>query len=211
MPNQLINITGAIPNEFFIFVHFSTPETARSLSVHNGFISPSCEMWSHPEMLEKYKKNIIDNLPLVENEKIDIKRYSPFLASKIKDYLIEVEIERFRLEHYPHCPSRLTSIFAFGDVDTCNNVIALHNWQRQSLRKFQLIDNEHNRVAKVNMSIVSYVSSFYNAIPKDIRGKFWDLYWSGKHSVLDLGNNVPPFPKDIIWEYLIEGQVTISG
>jgi hypothetical protein len=160
-------------------------------------------------LLAKYKENVVNNLPYVENSSVDIKRLSPFLASKFKEYAIEVELERFRMKNYPTYPSRLTSVFAFGDVDSVNNVITLHNWQRQSLRKFVLVPNENNRVAKVNMSIISYVTSFYNNIPETIRNSYWDLYWSGKHSVLDLGSNIPPMPRDIIWEYLIEGKVTI--
>ena len=47
---------------------------------------------------------------------------SPYMLSAINDYRIEYDAEVFREKNYPLYPSRLSALYAFGDLETSKYV-----------------------------------------------------------------------------------------
>ncbi len=107
--------------------------------------------------------------------------------------------------NFPHYPSRLSAIFAFGDFETCKKVSLKHKWDLSSVKRFKLLPNNLNKVAKVNMEIVSldrYATKVSMSDSVTI-SQIWHSYWTGLGNIqLELptvdGRKI--FNSDVIWE-----------
>src|SRR5690606_6559492 len=97
----------------------------------------------------------LDYLPFNYNENCDVSFVSMFTNSVSSHYTIEYNCEISRKAFYKNNPSRLSSCYAFADYDSCKKVNQLYGWNLNNVRKFKLLDHNANKVAKVNMEIIS--------------------------------------------------------
>lgn len=154
-----------------------------------------------------------DNLPFLPNPAFG-GALSPFLSGVINHYRVEHDVEAVRRRVAPEAPSRLTSVYAFGDEESCHAAADAHGWKLDTVQKFRLVEDLPLRVRRVNMEIVSLGRLAYataDLTDPDIE-QLWTAYWNGDdHISMDLPT--PPthqtFHSGCIWEYLIDGYIEL--
>lgn len=205
---MLINVNEDIPEEFYVFVNFSSPIAANNFRV-GAYTSAACSMWNNEENLRKYLDGSLNYLPFAPCDR-DPMSISPYCLSAINDYRIEYDAEIFRKEYFPLYPSRLSATYAFGDIETCHEVSRRYGWDISTVRKFRLLDTPLNRVAKVNMDHVSLARHAYKVASMQNVDDLWRAYWTGVGSIQMELPDGPDFARNVrdsgvIWEYLVEG------
>jgi hypothetical protein len=207
---KLLNKDELIPDVFYIFVNQLKFITAHNFQKTGKFSSAAFSSLSDENFLQKFMQGSVRYLPY-EPCKMDQLAISPFFLSAINDYRIEYDAEVFREKHAKLLPSRLSALYAFGDYESCQLVNQKYEWDLSTVRKFRLLPNPLNRVAKVNMEHVSLARYAYRATPMEHTDELWLSYWSGEAKC---GARVPvpnykinTIESGTIWEYLIEGIV----
>ncbi|EGQ8476278.1 hypothetical protein FLL96_19405 [Vibrio cholerae] len=205
---MLINVNEEIPEEFYVFVNFSSPIAVNNFRV-GAYTSAACSMWLNEETLRKYLDGSLNYLPFAPSERDPI-AISPYCLTAINDYRIEYDAEMFRKQHFPLYPSRLSATYAFGDIETCYEVSRKYGWDISTVRKFKLLDTPLNRVAKVNMDHVSLARHAYKVASMQNVDDLWHAYWTGIGNIQMELPDGPDFSRNIrdsgvIWEYLVEG------
>jgi hypothetical protein len=213
MSTKLLNSTEPIPDIFFVFVTMDNLITKHNLEVAKSFSSGAfVQLVDNFE--KKYVAGSVDYLPFVINTNSDMKMVSPFYNSVTSEYRTEYNCEIHRRHNFPTYPSRLSAFYAFGDYGTCKLVSEKYNWDIKSVKKFRLEPSVHNRVVKVNMEIVSLerYANRVSMIDSETQKTIWQSYWTG-HG--DFSMELPTlkgrqtFNSETIWEYLVEGRLTL--
>lgn len=134
-----------------------------------------------------------------------------FSHNVTNEYQTEYNCELHRYYNFPKYPSRLSSSYAFGDYESCKLVSQKYGWKLDTVRKFKLIPHEQNRVAKVNMEIISLERLANNISMQDMAtlNQVWSWYWNGNGQLeLELPGHSGSrqiYKSGEIWEYLVEG------
>jgi hypothetical protein len=205
---------AGIPEEFFIFVDQSHPMAQHNYRLTKTFTSRFADRLYTAEGRRALDDGQIDPMPFAPNPNAD-PSLSPFAVRAMNDYRIEWDAELCRKAIVPQAPSRMSAVFAFGDVESCVAVNNAYGWGLESVRKFVLVDPEHSRVARVNMEIISLMRATYPLAawqPEHLH-EIWRNYWTGGEELTvetpDLGDgqNWTPWSCGVVWEYLIEGTV----
>lgn len=208
---RLMNVEEDIPKEFYIFVNRLNPLTKHNFDLNGKLVSSAFgSLDAIPEFLPKYLQGTVRYLPY-EPCTMDPRMVSPYFVSAINDYRIEYDAEVFRERHYPFLPSRLSAIYAFGDMASCELVARKYRWPIDTVRKFQLVEHPLNRIAKVNMEHVSLARLAYRISMIENTDSIWQAYWTGQGNLPMMLPDINFQPKhhdsEVIWEYLIEGFV----
>ena len=212
---------ASIPEAFWIFVNLSAPITAHNMSVAKTLFSGACPAWDNPEFVQEYLRGTADYLPFAP-AKQSPGFISVFSHNLVNDYVVEYDAELTRKQDFPLMPSRLSAVYAFGDPETCQQVHSKYGWAEPVLR-FRLKEHALNRVARVNMEIVSLARKAYRVgmlEPQD-KHALWRSYWDGTGNVKMelpdarwLDNRVlwerKTYESGVLWEYLIEGQLVLA-
>lgn len=205
-----------VPTELFVFVNFSNPITEHNFKFTKQFWSSmaTCAA-TDPASFVPYFSGEKGVFPFLPNDNFNIP-YSPFCLNSVSSYRVEYDAELFRLEVSKFSPSRLSAVYAFGDLDSCKKASAMYGWDMRTVRKFKLrLDDERltniTRVAKVNMEIISLARYAYavSMLQDETLDAIWKTYWSGGGEIeLDLPDVAGKRNKcksGIMWEYLIDG------
>ena len=184
--------------------------------VSAGFGSANAE----PSFRDDYLSGSADYFPFVPNQNLKPQFTTSFNLAATSLYTLEYNAERTRRELFPLAPSRLSAVFGFVTEDDCSRASSLYGWDLSSVRRFRLIPHDLNRVARVNMEIVSlmrFIQSRTRFDDAQMRA-VWSHYWNGGGSFdveLPVMRNGSFFPQTIyagaIWEYLIEGRLELEG
>jgi hypothetical protein len=208
---KLINSSENSPEIFYIFVNQFNLMTEHNYKLTKTFCSgavTSCSI--SKEFAIKFISGKANYLPY-EPCGCDNVSPSPYLLSAINDYRIEYDAEVFRENNYSLYPSRLSALYAFGDLESCNIVSEKYHWDINSVKKFKLKDWPLTRIAKVNMEHVLLLRHAYRIAKMQDIDHLWDKYWSGFGEIcLELpskGFTREQYKSGVIWEYLIEGIV----
>ncbi|MCH5598198.1 hypothetical protein [Niabella ginsengisoli] len=209
-----MNTNEPIPEIFYVFVDQTNFVTQHNLSVTKSFSSGTVFHWNDLKFIEKYVSGKVDYLPFIINQKKDVNAISAFENSLTSEYRTEYNAEMHRFYNYPHYPSRLSAVYAFGDIETCKKVASKYKWNLSSVKQFKIIDNPLNKVVKVNMEIVSLdrYAQRVSFCDSETIGHIWNSYWNGTGNIqmeLPTINGRQVFNSDEIWEYLIEGQIQV--
>lgn len=212
---QCINIAESIPDEFFVFVNLQNFITKNNYQNSKTFHSAAFgELSLQGDFLEKYIKGTINYLPFVINQDRSLHSISPFHNSITADYRTEYNVEIARRYNYPLYPSRLSATYAFGDYNSCIEVNKKYNWDLSTVQIFRLNHHPLNRVAKVNMEIISLErhASRVSTIDQKTCDFIWKHYWTGQGKMQmelpSLNMTMEKYDSGILWEYLIEGSIT---
>lgn len=207
---MLVNTEGEVPEEFFVFVNFSSTIAAANYKA-GSYPSASVSAWADEKLRTKYQEGSINYLPFMPCDRDPI-AISPYCLTAINDYRIEYDAEYYRINNTPLYPSRLSAVYAFEDIATCEIVSTKYGWDLATVRKFTLLPCSLNRVAKVNMEHVSLARHAYRVSGMQERdiNELWGAYW---HGVGNIKMNLPDgedFTRNIrgsgvAWEYLIDG------
>ncbi|MDR5591121.1 hypothetical protein [Christiangramia sp. SM2212] len=162
----------------------------------------------------EYLNGTINYLPFVQNPNFNLGLTSFFNNSITSEYRTEYNCELSRMYDFPTLPSRLSSCYAFSDFETCKLVSNRYGWNINTVKKFKLISHKYNKVAKVNMEIISLERYANNVSSIDIttQDMIWKSYWGGKKSIeleLPTINGREKFKSGLIWEYLVEGILSL--
>ncbi len=163
------------------------------------------------DFTEKYMNGNIDYLPFKLNLDSDINFVSFFHKNITNDYAIEYAAEITRRTFFSKLPSRLSCCYAFGDYESCIEVNRKYGWDLSTVREFELINNQMNRVAKVNMEIVSLArhAERVSSLDELTQQQIWNSYWTGldgiKVELPTFNDQKDIFDSGLMWEYLIEG------
>jgi hypothetical protein len=212
---QLINSTDNTPEEFYVFVNLSNFMTKNNYENSKTFNSAAFgELSMGGDFLEKYIKGAINYLPFTPNPDRSLHSVSPFHNSITADYRTEYNVEIARQYNYPFYPSRLSATYAFGDYDSCLEVNKKYGWDLSTVKRFQLRPHPLNRVAKVNMEIISLerYASRVSMLDQNTYNYIWTHYWTGQGNMqmelptLEMKREI--YNSGTLWEYLIEGSIT---
>lgn len=207
---KLINIDEESPDTFYIFVNQFNPITHHNFNLTKSFFSGAAASCSDAGFVNKYIEGKVRYLPY-EPCHNDVLGVSPYFLTAINDYRIEYDAEVFRERHRPLYPSRLSALYAFGDLETCELVSRKYGWPLDTVQKFRLKDWPLTRIAKVNMEHVSLARHAYKVSMLEDIDRLWAGYWSGfDNIILELpvtGFTRKRYDSGVIWEYLIEGIV----
>ncbi len=203
-----------IPRTFYIFCNQLNPVTYHNLRYAKSFSSAGFTQAGFDEISrQRYQDGTATYLPFAKAEPT-IQTMSPYLLTAMNEYRVEYDAEQVRLRYFPKLPSRLSAVFAFGTMESCREVSEKWSWNLNSVKRFELVPHELNRVTKANMEVVSLARGAYKSASWDVSQieSIWRHYWSGQAELqLDIparqGREVTA--SGIIWEYLIEGQVRL--
>ena len=237
---KLININENVPDEFFIFVNFQNIQTRHNVEKTKCIFSSAFLQYieevdksfaskhlkgvitafdpinaGKKNFAAKYINGKVNYLPFSYNWDSDIDFISMFNHNITNEYQTEYNCELHRYYNFPKYPSRLSSCYAFGDYESCKLVSQKYGWKLDTIRKFKLIPHEKNRVAKVNMEIISLQRLANNISMQDITtlNQVWSWYWNGNGELeLELPGHSGLrhiYKSGEIWEYLVEGILEI--
>lgn len=213
---KLMNFDEEIPAELFIFTNLMNPITKLNLDNTKGFTSGTLPFINDENSIQQYMEGNINYLPFIKNKQKTFGSLSMFCVNVINDYRVEYDAELCRMYKFPTYPSRFSSIFAFGDYESCIEVSINHRWDINSVKKFKIIEHPLTRVVKVNMEIVSLARGLYNCamFSKDEINNLWRAYWEGDGNfsceIPDLNSkDKKRLDSGVTYEYLIEGRVEI--
>ena len=96
---MLINKNEKIPDEFFVFVNFSSPIAAHNYKI-GAYTSGVCSTWCQEDTLAKYLDGSLNYLPFEPSER-DPMAVSHFCLTAINDYRIEYDAEIYRKHNNP--------------------------------------------------------------------------------------------------------------
>lgn len=200
---------------FYVFVNFVRGIARHNLRVTRQFTSSGWSACSDATFRTKYIDGTATYAPFVATTP-DCQFISPFLLSAMSTYRVEYDAERTRLLKFPKLPSRLSSIYAFGDFATCELVATKYKWDLGQVRRFRLERDPLTRVHKCNMEIVSLSRGEAEFPPsQEFLDAMWEAYWSGKPTFkfgVQHGDAVEQqvVNRGEIWEYLIEGRLVLQ-
>lgn len=239
---DLINIKNEkIPKSFFVFVNLNNNLTKINfdntncisssaflqfinefdISIPNTHLKNVISAYSNmngltQDFAQKYLDGSIDYLPFVLNADCNINFISFFNKNITSEYSVEYSAEITRRRFFPKFPSRLSCCYAFSNYQSCIDVSRKYGWNIDSVREFELIEHEHNRVARVNMETVSLAryAEDISSLDEQTQFQIWNHYWNGGGNLPmelpSLNNERRIVESGILWEYLIEGILKIK-
>lgn len=149
-----------LPREFFIFVDQANPMAQHNYRFTKTFTSRFADRLYSVEGQRALDDGRVDPMPFAPNVNAD-PSLSPFAVRAMNDYRIEWDAELARRAIVPRAPSRMSAVFAFGDLQSCIAVNQSYGWPLESVRRFELVDPERSRVARVNMEVISLMRATY--------------------------------------------------
>ena len=185
---MLFNATS-LPDVFYVFIAQDNPITMNNLIATKSLFSASYPSWEDPSFVREYLAGTVSYLPFVPAPRT-AGFMSMFAAAAIAGYCVEYDAEVHRMKCFPLMPSRLSAIYAFGDYETCRQASAEHHWDLRTVKRFRLVENELNRVARVNMGIVSLANRVYRSVGSrspDLIQNLWGSYWGRPRQGRDRG------------------------
>lgn len=217
---KLVNLQEEIPEEFYIFQDYGKnifdQINEHNYSLNKIIVSSGFKNLLITKNFQEYLNGDIDYLPFIKNINYT-NTPSAFMFKIINEYNIEHNLEFLRSKSFRKYPSRFSSIFAFGDYESCRQVSLKYNWDLNSVRRFRLLRecndlNKCIRIGKFNMEIVSLlrgidIASFDIADQENI----YQRYWNGEGDIcinilVGIKNNTREnLHSGVIYEYLIEG------
>jgi len=222
---KLSNGEEKIPEEFYVFLEYSSNITdsvnQQNFSLSKRLYSSGFINLSMLKNFQEYLKGDIEYLPFTRSSSM-IQSPSAFMLKSINNYNIEYNLETVRKQFFSTYPSRFSSLFAFGDYDSCLQVASKYPsyWNLDTVRKFRMSEEaieamklkDFIRVGKFNMEIVSLLRGMnmvnFSAADQTLICK---KYWEGEgnvtiNTVTDIKKNIRSnCDSGVIYEYLIEG------
>lgn len=211
-----------LPEYLYVFCSNSFFLTNYNLS-NFGQIESAGHSWARgphgKNFRRKYIRGSAQYLPFVPPDKPDCPTASFFSLSVIRNYAIEYNLEVYRYKHHPLSPSRLSCIYAFGDMETCQRVAEKHKWRLNQVKRFTLCPDVLTRIARGNMEVVSCLRNANAWTSVDDLNVAGAHYWNGDG---DFDYEFPEFGPngnvvgrkqmhiETIWEYLVEGCLTLA-
>lgn len=224
-------VAPSIPDELFVFVNQASFWTRHNFNLTGRFVSAAfgaanpkeiptgtVALWSpgangpqrEAAVRTAYENGTLDYLQFAPNP--DYFGWpTPFVNGITTGYRVEYDAEVGRKHNDPLLPSRLSALYAFGDFDTCRLVEEKYGWPLGEVERFRLVPHDLNRIARVNMEIVSLAREAYPRASWTAEqiDSFWRNYWLGGGGIaVELpidGVNFERKDSGEIWEYLIEG------
>lgn len=204
MPNE------DAPSEVYIFVNQLHPMVRWNFNINGRFQSGGCSSATSPQGLQHYVEGKLNFCPFVPRDLGNVSP-SPYCLSAISDYWIEYDADYWRERVNRLFPSRLSAVFAFGDLESCRLVCTKYGWPIDQVHKFKIGDwrigdLSLTRIVKVNMEIVSLLRMAFSRSCLQDTESVWRHYWSGGDKATV---RIPDgeFQCETIWEYLIDGYV----
>lgn len=219
---RTMNTNEDLPEFFYIFVDGLSPVQKINFKLRNGIVSGAFLNLglANGDFLSKYQSGEVDYLPFVNNTETDINSPSSYNLAVTRDYTLEynAELARKYYDKTKKYPCRLSCVYAFGDMDTCNKVSEMYGWNINTVRKFKIEPDfeqlKLTRVIKVNMEVVSLMRSigWSASFSQKDQDSIWRHYWGGGDNLqLEIHEDDMSTRKivesGLIWEYLIEGRL----
>lgn len=200
------------PPRVFVFANHASPIAVMNLRITGTFVSPAYAAMADPAFAEAYVRGDADLLPYVPNPDLSTGFMSPFTTGVLNDYRLEYDAELHRRGSAPDAPSRLTAVFAFEDLATCERVHARYGWDLGEVVEMRVVDVLKAR--RVNMEIVSLARDAYRSgmLSPELVERLWRSYWSGSDGfALELptvdGTGRRQASAGVLWELLIDGKL----
>lgn len=205
-----------VPSAFYVYV-----DTANVLANHNvGLLDriPSTTLSvvaTDPQLWDTYLRGDLDYRPFIdgpnglEPNPQATGALSAHTISSLErgSYTLELVGERVRSQCARQAPSRLSAVYAFGDLESSRAAGKAHGWDQSEVTEFKLQAIPGTKVWRVNMEIVSVLDGLAEGGELDTRTtrKLWSAYWEGSDGKGVLSKNQQPLVERVIWEFLIEG------
>lgn len=214
-PIKLINIDEDAPKEFYIFLDFYS-NIYDDINKHNYSLTKKMvstgfqHLFLSKQNLINYEKGEVNHLPFASVDITNICPPSTFILKTINNYNLEHNLEWFRRNYFKKYPSRFSSLFAFGDYESCEKVAEIHKWNLSSVKKFKIFEDlgeimKYVRIGKFNMEIVSLLRRIpASSFSREDQDVLYKKYWEGQETaIVKFGERERA--SGTIYEYLIEG------
>lgn len=214
-PEVLANC--AIPGEFFLFTNRNRFGRAAPPISSGSYISAAyaaCEV--DERFAAKYRNGTASYLPYLPQES-DLPNVPEHILSVDTGFRVEYDAETVRREYYPFAPSRVSALFAFGDVETCKRAHDFYAWDIKRVVTASLRLDKNVRIWRVNMEIISILREVY-AATRSV-GRYtdaWRSYWAGEGNItIHLPRGIThsgrkSISTGVMWQYLIEGRLEVQ-
>ena len=212
IPKKILNGREKIPDEFYVFVENLSPPIANEFNITKRLTSASFSSFTNSDFLPKYMDGSATYCTL-QPSSADCQAISDYSMKLTSNYKVEYDAENYRLTRHCLFPSRLSGIFAFGDYNSCVTASHKYGFKMDSLKRFVLVPNPLNRVAKVNMRIFALAKTAYltGNLDKESMLYIWSNYWGGTGNLkIDLpvkGAHRRIYDSGVIYEYIIDGVI----
>ncbi|EBZ5775257.1 hypothetical protein EC412_23955 [Salmonella enterica subsp. enterica serovar Redlands] len=216
---RTLNTEEIVPDIFYIFVNKANNSARQQYETSGVFYSTGYASIFYPDrrFFNAYSEGTLDFIDSANNPHL-VPQISPFCSgvTGTAHYPLEHAFEVYRREHYRYFPSRLSAVYAFGDINTCENVEALYHWNIKEVRQFELLLNiegqiiseqfPSQRITKHNMEIISFLRG-NGGVNYPHLNDAMEMYWSGcgEIELPDIEGNIRHI--DVIHEYLVDGMV----
>jgi hypothetical protein len=203
--------SNQLPDWLYVFVNTANPIAVMNLEITGQYNSPVLAGLEDKKFAAAYEGGSADFLPFVPNPDLSTGFLSPFTTGSINGYRIEYDAELSRRAYFKHAPSRLTGIFAFESMETCEAVSRRYpGWPLSQVQRFKPM--QVLCAARVNMEIVSLARLGYGRAsftPESI-DHLWRAYWGGADSYELALPTVDAKGREqhsvgAIWEWIIDG------
>lgn len=118
-----------------------------------------------------------------------------FLCNNI--YYSEYILEEFRQKNFPSYPSRLSCLFSFATYEIAAHLNKFYNWN-SPIKEVHV--DKNCKIIKCDMNWITYFRKGNKMTPDLCRA-----YWQG----IPLNNVFPDLNAETVYEYLIEGQLSL--
>ena len=218
---KLINMDEDAPKEFYIFVDFAPNIydniNRNNFSLSNRMVSAGfLHILLSKQNLINYEEGEVNHLPFVGVDMTNVCPPSTFILKTINNYNLEHNLEWFRRNYFKKYPSRFSSLFAFGDYESCKKVAQIHGWNLSSVKKFRISEDlgeymKYVRIGKFNMEIVSLLRGVPAlSFSREDQDVLYKKYWEGEETaIVKFGEE--EIVSGTIYEYLIEGVLEEIG
>jgi hypothetical protein len=143
-------------DKFYVFVNLLNPTTEHSLHFVGEMMSAGFGSLSMGIGFEKpYIDGTAQYAPLSPNPDLTLGARSLFTGAVSTNYEVEYDAEYVRLLEFPRFPSRFSCLYAFKALEDRKRASDIYHWDMQTVRSFQLLPHDYNRVTRANMEIVS--------------------------------------------------------
>jgi len=209
-----------VPDEFFVVVTTEDPVVSWNMSL--GTIS-SASVARAAQAPQEYFAQQDQWFPFLPNPEFRT-AVSWQLMRVIANYQVEPKAEHVRSTHYPHLPSRLGCLFAWGSLDDVREARRRMGGRFKGPVKRCSLASEPLRLARCNSAVISFARraeerNFLSDMM--VTEHVWHTYWSGSGEPLVVERDHAMDPSgapdqvrmsdEPLWEWLIDGSLRIEG
>lgn len=210
-----------LPTDFFVFVTSTDPIIEWNMSLGSISSAGLARATAGGVEARQYLEQKDRWFPWIPNP--DFKSFVSFqMVRVLSGWRVEYNAERVRVAEFPHLPSRLACLYAWGSLDDAKRANQIARGRYRGTLKRCRLASPPLRVARCNSAVVAFArhAEEGNFFSEESANSTWRTYWSGSGEALEISRpNIMrpggpphriPMPAEPLWEWLIDGKLHIE-